>query len=305
MLATRLVFRTLFKLWVVLTIVFLAGRWLPGDPVSALLGPGLNDPETIAILTRAHGLDRPLLEQYAAFGLDLLQGNLGKSFHSGAPVASEIRSRIGVSAFLGGAAFLAAMVVGVPLGFYLAYHRGTLRDSVITVALALCHSVPVFVVGLGFLYVGSYQLHWFPVLVGASPSSWILPIAALALPITGFLARSTRQIVLIVLGRVNLLTLHGFGIESRTIWFHHVLRNSAPQVLYVSSMGLAYTLAGNVFIEMLFSCPGVGQLLAQSVLTRDYPVLQATIVLIAVVFVSLNLAADILRAALDPRQAAL
>jgi len=302
MLTARLVSRTAIKLWVVLTFVFLAGRWLPGDPVTAMLGPGLNDPQTILNLKRAHGLDRSLGHQYAVFCWNLLQGDMGTSIHSGAPVATELGSRVRVSAFLGVTAFALAIVIGLPLGFYLACGSGSRRDSAITVTLSLCHSVPIFVVGLGLMYIGSYRLHWFPILVGTSPMSWVLPVAALAIPIAAFLARTTRQIVLNVLARVNLLTLHAFGIGDRTIWLRHVLRNAAPQCLYASSMALGYILSGNVFIETMFSCPGIGQLLAQSVLVRDYPVLQGTVLLIAAVFLGLNLAADLLKAVLDPRQ---
>src|ERR1035438_4686515 len=130
--ASRTVCETILKGWLILTVVFLAGRWLPGDPTAALLGPGLNTPQSVAALKHTYGLDRPLLTQYLGFCRNLLKGDMGLSFHTGNTVTSEIRPRIGVTAALGGTAFSLALLIGMPLGFWLAYRQGTHVDSLIT-----------------------------------------------------------------------------------------------------------------------------------------------------------------------------
>jgi peptide/nickel transport system permease protein len=301
---SRIVFETILKGWLILTVVFLAGRWLPGDPTAALLGPGLNTPKSVAALKHTYGLDRPLFSQYLGFCRNLLKGDMGISFHTGNTVASEIRPRIGVTATLGGTAFGLALLIGMPLGFWLAYRQGTRVDSLITTVLGFMTSLPVFLTGLTLLYVVCYKLSWFTILPSASLTSWFLPVLALTLPILGFIGRTIRQTALVTLRRLNVLALHGFGLGVRTIWLHHLLPNAAPQCFSACSMALAYALAGNVFIETIFSCAGLGQLVTQSVLARDYPVLQATVLLIAITFLALNLVADLAATLSDPRQVA-
>lgn len=296
------VVRMVAMIWLIATAVFFAGRSLPSDPVTATLGPGLRDPDTVRALRHSYGLDAPLASQYANFLVRLPRGQFGLSLTTGVPVKDEIGARLPVSLLLAGLAFVFACLFGLPMGGYLVSVAGTRRDATITAALAAVHSVPVYVLGIGVLYLFSYRLAWFPVLGGrATTQSWILPVTTLGISLGAYLARLTRQTVLGLLPRLNLLALHSFGIPARWIWLGHILRNAAPSVVTTMSIVLAYALAGNMLLEAVFSMRGVGQLLARAVLNRDYPLLQGVAIWIATAFLLLNLTAEIVALVLDPR----
>lgn len=298
----RKILRAVLLLLLIATEVFFAGRGLPGDPVTSLLGPGLRDPETVSNLRKAYGLDAPIPMQYWKFLRRLATGRLGDSLQTGVPVAYEVADRAPVTLIVAATAFFAACLFGVPLGAWLAFVADGQVNTPATVLLVTAQSVPVYVLGISLLYTFSFRLNWFPVLGGrADVMSWILPITTLSISLGVYLARLTRQSILALLPRINLLALHAFGVPDRRIWLRHILPNAAPPLLTAMAIVLAYALAGNIFLESTFSMRGLGQLLSRAVLNRDYPVLQGLCVWISTAFLALNLLAEVAAASVDPR----
>jgi len=293
--------RFVLLLWLVVTAVFLLGRTLPGDPVQSLLGPEIRDPQTVAALRAAYGLDRPLGFQYVRYLALLIQGDFGRSIQTGLPVLSEIAGRVPASFLLGATGFLAGCLFGVSAGTLLAYHHRRPIDTWGTIAIATLNSIPIFIFGLVLLYALGFRLRWFPVVSTSDGRSLVLPGVTLALGVGAYIARLVRVGLLSQSSSQYVLVLHGLGIPPWRIWTRHLLRNAAVPLVTAFGLVLAYCLAGNILLENVFSYPGLGRLLAQSVLARDYPVIQGTVLCIAAIFLTLNLAVEISYGVLDPR----
>jgi peptide/nickel transport system permease protein len=291
---------TLVVLLGVATLVFSLIHLVPGDPAQAMLGEGAA-PEDIAQLRGRLGLDRPLVEQYAAYMRGLLRGDLGTSLRTQQPVTEQIAERIPATAELAGAAMLVAVMVALPLGVIAAVWRGTWVDQS-AMALALTGiSVPGFWLGPLLALVFAVELGWLPVSGRGTLAHLILPAVTLGTALAAILARMTRASVLEELREQYVVAARARGASRARAVLAHALRNSLIPVVTILGLQLGAVLTGSIITETIFSWPGVGRLLIQSINFRDYPMVQGCILLIAVTYVGMNLLTDVVYGWLDPR----
>jgi peptide/nickel transport system permease protein len=291
---------TIVVLLGVATLVFSLIHLVPGDPAQAMLGEGAA-PEDIAQLRGRLGLDRPLLEQYAAYMRGLLRGDLGTSLRTQQPVTDQIAERIPATAELAGAAMLVAVLLAVPLGVIAAVWRGTWVDQS-AMALALTGiSVPGFWLGPLLALVFAVELGWLPVSGRGTLAHLILPAVTLGTALAAILARMTRASVLEELREQYVVAARARGATRARAVLAHALRNSLIPVVTILGLQLGAVLTGSIITETIFSWPGVGRLLIQSINFRDYPMVQGCILLIAVTYVAMNLLTDVVYGWLDPR----
>jgi peptide/nickel transport system permease protein len=297
--------------WVVASIVFLAIRLVPGDPAELLLSQGgvAPDSATVAELHEQLGLDRPVLTQYIDNFRHLLSGDLGRSLEDGSSVADEIGQRLPRTLELIGVAALLAVLLGIPGGLLAAIGRGGLLDRIGSYLSALALSVPVFVVGTLLVLLFAQTLRWVPaggyVPLAQDPLEHLtllaMPAFTIALGLAATVFRMTRASVLDVSQRDFVRTARAKGVEPYRVMFHHVLRNALMPVVTVLALHLGTLLGGTVLVEYVFNYPGLSGLLVEAVNARDYPMVEGVVLVISVLFVALNLAVDLLYAALDPR----
>lgn len=291
---------TVIVLLGVATLVFSLIHLVPGDPAQAMLGEGAA-PEDIAQLRGRLGLDRPLAEQYAAYMRGLLRGDLGTSLRTQQPVTDQIAERIPATAELAGAAMLVAVLLAVPLGVIAAVWRGTWVDQS-AMALALTGiSVPGFWLGPLLALVFAVELGWLPVSGRGSLAHLVLPAVTLGTALAAILARMTRASVLEELREQYVVAARARGATRARAVLAHALRNSLIPVVTILGLQLGAVLTGSIITETIFSWPGVGRLLIQSINFRDYPMVQGCILLIAVTYVAMNLLTDLVYGWLDPR----
>jgi peptide/nickel transport system permease protein len=298
-LARRLVL-TLVVLLGVATLVFSLIHLVPGDPAQAMLGEGAA-PEDIAQLRARLGLDRPLIEQYAAYMRGLAQGDLGVSLRTQQPVTQQIAERVPATAELAGAAMLVAVALALPLGVIAAVWRGTWVDQS-AMALALAGiSVPGFWLGPLLALVFAVELGWLPVSGRGTAAHLVLPAVTLGAALAAILARMTRASVLEELREQYVVAARARGASRARAVLVHALRNSLIPVVTILGLQLGAVLTGSIITETIFSWPGVGRLLIQSINFRDYPMVQGCILLIAVTYVAVNLLTDLAYGLADPR----
>ena len=291
---------TLVVLLGVATLVFSLIHLVPGDPAQAMLGEGAA-PEDIAQLRGRLGLDRPLVEQYAAYMRGLVRGDLGTSLRTQQPVTDQIAERIPATAELAGAAMLVAVLLAVPLGVIAAVWRGTWVDQS-AMALALTGiSVPGFWLGPLLALIFAVELGWLPVSGRGSLAHLVLPAVTLGTALAAILARMTRASVLEELREQYVVAARARGATRARAVLAHALRNSLIPVVTILGLQLGAVLTGSIITETIFSWPGVGRLLIQSINFRDYPMVQGCILLIAVTYVAMNLLTDLVYGWLDPR----
>ncbi len=297
--------------WLVATLVFLAIRFVPGDPAELLLSQGglSPDPAQVQELREQLGLDRPMLAQYGTDILRALHGNLGQSIQDGTPVADSIGRRLPRTLELIGAAAVLAVLLGVPLGTMAAVRAGGVLDRVAGGLAGLGQAVPVFVLGTLLVLLFAQRLHWVAaggyVAFAQAPGQHLLLLLMPALTIaTGLAAvvfRTTRAAVLEVSGRDWVRTARAKGVAPGRVLLHHMLRNALVPVVTVIALHLGGLLGGTVLVEYVFNWPGLSGMLVDAVSARDYPEVVGIILVISVLFVGLNLVVDLLYAALDPR----
>ena len=289
-------------------VVFLIVHLVPGDPAAAILG--LNStPELAARLHAQLGLDQPLPVQYLDWLGGVLHGDFGKDYSSNAPIGQLLTQRLPVTIELAVAALAIAVVVGVPLGVLAAVRRGRAADAATQGASMLGVSIPDFWLGIMLILAFSLGL-------GVLPSSgWlpfsedpvenlrhvVLPALALGVGFAAVLIRVTRAAMLEVLGQDYIRFCSAKGVSETSIVFKHALRNAAIPITTVIGMQAGYLLGGAIVIEQVFSLPGVGRLVLDSVLQRNYPVVQASVLVVGLLFIAANLAADVLYTVLNPR----
>jgi len=290
-------------LWGAATVVFFLIHLIPGDPAAAMLGEGAA-PGDVAVLRHDLGLDRPLPAQYGAWLAGLARGDLGRSLQTRRPVLSEIGRAIPATALLAGAAFLAALVVAVPAGVAGALFRGRATDRILRVAALAGVSTPNYVSGPLLVLVFSVGLGLLPVSGREAPGALVLPAVTLGLALAALLSRMIRASFAEELTKPYMLAARARGEGRLKAALRHAARNALPPVLVVAGLQFGSLLTGAVVTETIFSWPGIGRLLIQSIQRRDYPSVQGCVLFIASVYVLVNAIVDALAARLDPRAAA-
>lgn len=289
----------LFSVWGAVTIVFVATRMI-GDPAALLLPVGAG-PEALAQLRAELGLDQPLGVQYLRYLFTSLRGDFGLSFHQGQPAMGIVLERLPATFALAAAALGIGLVFGVAMGLAGALSANRTVRTAVAGVTALGQALPAFWLALMLIMVFAVQLRWLPTGGAAGPLSLVLPAFTLAAPIAASIARLLRASLLETLEEDFVRTAHAKGLPSRTVFLRHVLPNSFAPVLSLSGLIAGELLGGSVIVETVFAWPGLGRLLIQSIAARDFPVIQAATLLIAVMYVAANLLVDLLQTRLDPR----
>ena len=284
----------------VCTLVFLLIHLVPGDPVEAMLGESARPADRQA-LRAALGLDRPLSEQYLHYLGGLARLDLGQSFQFQRPVADLLAERIPPTLELTGAALVLALVLAVPLGVLAARNRGGALDSGAMGFSLLGISIPNFWLGPLLILVFSLWLGWTPVSGRDGPASLILPAITLGTGLAAVLARMVRSSLLEVLGEDYIRTARAKGLSEAAVIWRHALRNAWLPVLTLLGLQLGGLLGGAVITETVFAWPGVGSLLVEAIQNRDYPVVQASVLLVSLAYVLVNTMTDLVYAWVDPR----
>ncbi|HIX66282.1 MAG TPA: ABC transporter permease [Candidatus Anaerotruncus excrementipullorum] len=287
-------------LFIISFICFMMIRLVPGDPVVNMLGLGASK-EAIAAQREELGLDRPLLVQYKDFLVDALHGDLGTSIITRKPVVEEIIDRYPATLKLAVGGTLFASVVGILFGMISAVWHNKAADNIIMVFSLLAVSTPSFFLALVMMLIFSIWLGVLPSMGLRTPLHYILPIITLGMQSVGMIARTTRSSMLEVLGQDYIRTSKSRGISRWVIVTRHAFKNALIPVLTMVGLRFGGLLAGSMLVETVFSVPGIGRLMVDGVLDRDYPVVQGTILVLAATFVLVNLAVDLIYALVDPR----
>jgi ABC-type dipeptide/oligopeptide/nickel transport system permease component len=287
-------------LWLILTMVFLLAHIVPGDPVAQMLGEGARA-EDLQQLRHALGLDLPLPVQYCKYLAGVVRGNLGESFRFQQPVLRVVASHYPATLQLAIFALLVCAAIGIPAGMWAAERRGRTADRAIGVFTLFGLSVPNFALGPVLILVFSVILGWLPVSGRGGPSHLILPAITLGAALAAILTRMVRTSVIEELSSDYVRTARAKGLSNGAVLFRHAFRNALIPILTILGLQFGTLLAGTIVTETIFSWPGVGRLAVQAIQSRDYPLLQGCILLIAVSYVFVNLLTDMVYALVDPR----
>ena len=298
-LLSRLV-STFFVVLGVVTLVFLLIHLVPGDPVQAMLGEAAQ-PADLESLREALGLNQPLLTQWWLYITNLLQGDLGNSLYSKEPIIDILIERFPATLELAFAGLLVAVLLALPLGSIAALRKDTVWDNGAMVFSLLGVSIPNFWLGPMLILLFSLMLGWLPVSGREGLASLVLPAVTLGTALAAILARMVRSTLLEVLSEDYIRTARAKGLRESAIVIHHALRNASLPIITVLGLQLGTLLGGAVITEIIFAWPGVGQKTIEAIQQRDYPVVQACILLISLSYVLVNTLTDMVYAWLDPR----
>lgn len=282
-------------------VVFLMLHLVPGDPAIIFFGDQPVTPDRLEAVRRQMGLDRPLIVQYLDYVDGIPRGDLGRSIHNRTPVIEELRARVGSSAALAVAAFAVAVVLGIGLGLLAALRRGTWADAAAMLVALAGVSMPIFWLAALLIFVFSLKLGWFPATGFGGWNRLVLPAAALGFVSSATLARLVRSSVLEVLTQPFVTTARSKGLAERVVIARHVAKNALIAVATVMGLQFGTLLSGAVITETVFARPGVGKLLVDAIATKDFPVVQGTVLFIALTYTLINLLVDLSYAYLDPR----
>ncbi|MFU2049993.1 ABC transporter permease [Bordetella hinzii] len=305
---SRRLLATIPVLIMVAVVVFAILRLSPGDPAIIMAGDGAT-PDRIEQIRQAMGLDQPLLKQFFIWAGHLLQGDMGTSLMSGVPVRQLIGQRLEPSLSLAAITLVFTLIIAIPLGVLAAWRRGKLLDRAVMGFSVMGFSVPVFVTGYLLIWAFAIKLGWFNV-QGYTPLSqgfWpylhrlILPSLALSMVYIALIARITRTSVIEVMGEDFIRTARAKGLGETGVLLGHALRNAAVPIATVVGVGVALLISGVVVTESVFNIPGLGRLVVEAVLARDYPVIQGLTLFFAFVYVFINLLVDCAYTVFDPR----
>jgi peptide/nickel transport system permease protein len=280
----------------------------PGDPAAIIAGDQAS-PDDIARIRASLGLDRPYLVRFGTWAWGVLNGDLGHSIFTNLPVTHMIFQRVEPTLSLMVLTLVLSIVVAVPMGVVAAWKHGGWIDRVVMVLAVAGFSIPVFVVGYILAYVFALQLDLFPVQgytpISAGVGPWlanlVLPSVTLGSAFIALIARITRATMLEVLNQDYVRTARSKGVDQRAILFVHALKNAAVPIVTVIGLGVAGLIGGAVVTESVFAIPGVGRLVVDAILRRDYPVIQGVVLLFSFVYVLVNLGVDLLYTVFDPR----
>ena len=293
---------------IVAVFVFLLLRLTPGDPAAILAGDAAT-PAQLERIRDSLGLNEPLHVQFLTWTGQMLQGDLGTSLISNTPVAGMIGDRLGPTISIALMTIVISVLLAVPMGVIAAWRHRTWADFAVMSFSVLGFSVPVFVIGYILIQIFAIELRWVPVQGYAAPSDGlgkflsraILPSLTLATIYVALIARMTRASMLEVLVEDYIRTARAKGVRENTVLFRHALRNAAVPILTIIGTGFALLISGVVVTESVFNIPGIGRLTVDAILARDYPVIQAMILLTAGIYVVINLLVDISYSVFDPR----
>ena len=291
---------SVFVLWGAVTIVFAAIRLAPGDPAQLMLGTDASA-EDVAQLRQRLGLDRPLPVQYGRYLLDALRLDFGTSLRLDQPALQAVGERLGATAQLAFSAMLLAVLISFPLGIVAALRPRSIVDRVVSILSLLGQSVPSFWLGIMFILLFARQLRLLP---SGGAETWqhlVMPALTLALPLVGVLTRLVRGGLLEVLHEDYVRTARAKGLPPRAVVARHALLNMLIPVITLIGLQLGHLLGGAVIVETVFAWPGVGRLLVEAITNRDYPLVQAAILLVTTGFILINFLVDLSYGYLDPR----
>ena len=305
---SRRVLATIPVMLLVALFVFSLLYIAPGDPAAIIAGDQASPADVERIRVNL-GLDRPYLVRFGTWLWDVLRGDLGQSIFTNLPVTRLIGQRLEPTLSLMVFTLLLSISLAVPMGVVAAWNQGRWPDRVIMLVAVLGFSVPVFVVGYVLAYVFALELEWLPVQgytpiaqgVGEWLSHLILPAIALGGVYIALIARITRATMLEVLNQDYIRTAKAKGVGSRSVLFLHALKNAAVPIVTVIGIGVALLIGGAVVTESVFAIPGLGRLVVESILRRDYPVIQGVVLLFSFVYVLVNLGVDLMYTVFDPR----
>ena len=304
--------------FIILTILFLLFRLAPGDPVARMIDPNMTA-EDVELLMTQLGLNKPLWMQYFIYLKNFISGHFGYSFHYGQPVAQIIWNRLPNTIILFTSSMILAALAGVYLGKIASWHKGETTDSLMTIGALVTHTMFLPWLGLILIWLFAYKLGWFPINGMISEEIWldprggilikildvvhhmILPLSTLFLIHFGSYLLIMRSSMLETIKEDYILTARAKGLEEKVIRNHHAAPNAALPVVTSVGLSLAFSINGGALTETVFSWPGIGRELVSSVSSLDYPLAQASFLLIAAVVLISNLVVDILYAYLDPR----
>jgi peptide/nickel transport system permease protein len=304
--------------FVILTVLFLLFRLAPGDPVSRMVDPDMT-PEDAELLISQLGLDKPIGMQYIYYLKNFFTGNFGESFHYGQPVIEIIWERLPNTILLFTTAIILSALVGIFLGKIASWHKGETTDTLMTIGALVTHTVFLPWLGLILIWIFAYKLDWFPITGMISEDIYldpdaglltkfldvlhhmILPLATLFLIHFGSYLLIMRSSMLETLKEDYILTARAKGLQEKVIRNHHAAPNAALPVVTSVGLSLAFSINGGALTETIFTWPGIGRELVMAVSQNDYPLAQASFLLIAIVVLLSNLVVDTLYAYLDPR----
>lgn len=292
-------------------VIFALMRILPGDPILVLAGEAQAEmsPETLQQLRRAYGLDRPLYIQYLMWISDIATGNFGRSVRTHQPVLELIAGRLLPTIQIGFVAWVLAMALAIPAAVVSATNPNSGKDWVATIGALFGAAMPYFLLGGILIYVVSLRLKWLPasgyISIVENPlgslRSCILPAVTLGLGLAAVITRQLRSSLIEVLHQPYIMVARAKGLRERQVLVRHAFKNAMLPVTTILGIQLGYLFGGAVITETIFAIPGMGRLLVEAIFSRDYPIVQAVVLLISVAVVLANLAVDIVYAYLDPR----
>ncbi len=309
---TRFVARRLLYsavvLFGVLIVVFALVHLVPGDPVRIALGTRYT-PEAYEALRSASGLDRPIVSQFFGYLGSALTGDLGVSFRNGDPVTVTLLERLPATLSLGFAGIVIALAIALPAGIFSALRSGRLSDAIVRVTSQFGVSIPDFWMGILLIALFSTVLGWLPTSgyrpLFEDPAGWlrhiILPGVTVGVVAAAIMTRYVRSAVLDVAAMGYVRTARSKGLSPRVVTFRHTVRNALVPILTITGIQLATLLGGVIVVEVVFAWPGLGRLVFNAVAARDYPLIQGAVLLIAALFLVINLLVDVLYAVVDPR----
>ncbi|ORB25562.1 ABC transporter permease [Mycolicibacterium parafortuitum] len=292
----------------VLVLVFALVHLVPGDPVRIALGTRYT-PEAYEALRAASGLDRPLISQFFGYIGSALTGDLGVSFRNGDPVTVTLLERLPATLSLGLTGIVIALAVALPAGVYSALREGRVSDAIVRVTSQFGVSIPDFWMGILLIALFSTTLGWLPTSgyrpLFEDPAGWlrhiILPGLTVGVVAAAIMTRYVRSAVLEVASMGYVRTARSKGLPPRVVTFRHTVRNALVPILTITGIQLATLLGGVIVVEVVFAWPGLGRLVYNAVAARDYPLIQGAVLLIAALFLLINLLVDVLYAVVDPR----
>ena len=293
-------FGAIFVLFGLTSLVFLLIHMVPGDPIEVMLGETARAADREA-LRHALGLNLPLLQQWWNYLSGIVHFDFGESLHSKRAVSELLFERIPATAILSIASMFIAILIALPLGIFAAVYKNSIWDRFAMMTAMLGVSIPNFVMGPILIIIFALWLGWFPVSGNEGAASLILPAFTLGTALAAILSRMVRASMLEVFQEDYIRAARARGLNESRVLGLHALRNAALPVITILGMQFGALLAGAVITETIFAWPGIGQLLIESIQKRDYPIVQACVLLISVTYVLVNLLTDIVYTSLDPR----